>query len=112
MIIMTQEERDLIKEQINHEISILEKSINTLSELLNGEVQSDANDWFTSKESNPSKEINEMALEKAKQRIVVLRNVLLRVDTPAYGICIKCNKPIPFKRLKAIPSATRCLSCG
>lgn len=35
-----------------------EKSINTGSELLNGEVQSDANDWFTSKESNPSKEIN------------------------------------------------------
>jgi hypothetical protein len=43
---MTQEERDRIKDQINHEISILEKSINTLSELINGEVQSDANDSF------------------------------------------------------------------
>jgi len=73
---MTQEERDRIRDQINHEISILEKSVITLSELLNGEVQSDANDWFTSKESNPSKEINELALEKA------------------------------------IPSTTRCLSCG
>jgi DnaK suppressor protein len=109
---MTQEERDKIKDQINHEISIFEKSINTISELLNGEVQSDANDWFTSKESNPSKEINELALEKAKQRIFILRNVLLRVDTPAFGICIKCNKPIPFERLKAIPSTTQCLSCG
>ena len=109
---MTQEERERIKDQINYEISILEKSINTLSELLNGEVQSDANDWFTSKESNPSKEINELALEKAKQRIVILKNVLLRVDTPAYGICVKCNKPIPFERLKAIPSTIRCLSCG
>jgi DnaK suppressor protein len=109
---MTQEERDRIKDQINYEISILEKSINTLSELLNGEVQSDANDWFTSKESNPSKEINELALEKAKQRIIILKNVLLRVDTPAYGICVKCNKPIPFERLKAIPSTIRCLSCG
>jgi DnaK suppressor protein len=108
---MTQEEKDWIKDQINHETSILEKSINTLSELINGEVQSDANDWFTAKESNPSKEINELALEKAKQRIVILRNVLSRVDTPAYGICVKCNKPIPFERLKAIPSTTRCLSC-
>ena len=109
---MTQEERDRIKDQINYEISVLEKSIDTLSELLNGEVQSDANDWFTSKESNPSKEINELALEKAKQRIIILKNVLLRVDTPAYGICVKCNKPIPFERLKAIPSTIRCLSCG
>jgi DnaK suppressor protein len=109
---MTQEERDRIRDQINHEISVIEKSINTLSELINGEVQSDANDWFTTKESNPSKEINELALEKAKQRIFILRDVLLKVDTPSYGICIKCNKPIPFERLKAIPSATRCLSCG
>jgi DnaK suppressor protein len=108
---MTQEERTRIRDQIRHEISTLEKSINTLSELLNGEVQSDANDWFTSKESNPSKEINELALEKARQRIVLLSNVLIRVDAPTYGICIKCNKPIPFERLKAVPSTTRCLSC-
>ena len=78
---MTEEERNRIRDQIKHEISTLEKSITTLSELLNGEVQSDANDWFTSKESNPSKEINELALEKAKQRIVILKNVLLRVSS-------------------------------
>jgi hypothetical protein len=59
---MTQEERARIKDQIRNEISTLERSITTLSELINGEVQSDANDWFTSKESNPSKEINEMAV--------------------------------------------------
>jgi DnaK suppressor protein len=108
---MTQEERAWIRDKINHEIATLEKSITTLSELIDGEVQSDAIDWFTSNESNPSKEINELALEKAKQRIVELRNVLIRVDLPEYGICIKCNKPIPFERLKAVPSATRCLSC-
>jgi DnaK suppressor protein len=109
---MTQEEKIRIRDQINREISTLEKSITTLSELLNGEVQSDANDWFSSKESNPSKEINELALEKARQRIVLLSNVLIRIDNPEYGICIKCNKPIPFERLRAIPTTTRCLSCG
>jgi DnaK suppressor protein len=109
---MTQEERSFLRDQINNEISVLEKSIITLTELINGEVQSDANDWFTSKESNASKEINEMALEKAKKRIIMLRNVLLRVDSSEYGICIKCKNPIPFERLKAIPTTTRCLSCG
>jgi len=109
---MTQVERDEIKDHISKEISTLEKSIVTLTELTDSEVQSDANDWFSSKESNASKEINEMALEKARQRIIMLRDVLSRVDTPGYGICIKCNKPILFERLKAIPSATRCISCG
>lgn len=109
---MTQKERDDIRDHIKTEISTMEESIITLTELINSEVQSDANDWFSSKESNPSKEINELALEKARQRIVILRNVLDRVDTSGYGICVKCNKPIPFERLKAIPSATRCVSCG
>ena len=45
---MTQEEWDVIRNQINYQISVLEKSINTLSELIDGEVQSDVNDWFTS----------------------------------------------------------------
>ena len=109
---MTQEERNIIRKHINQEILILEKLINTLYELINSEVQSDANDWFTSKESNPSKEINELALEKARQRIVMLRNVLQRIDSPEFGICIRCNKAIPFERLKAIPTTTRCLTCG
>jgi DnaK suppressor protein len=109
---MTQKERNEIKDQIGHEISVLEKSITTLSELINEEVQSDANDWFTTKESNPSKEINEQALNKAKQRVYALRNLLLNVDLPSFGICTKCNKPIPFERLRAVPTATRCLSCS
>lgn len=109
---MTEEEKEIIRNQIRRELARLEKSIDILTELTSGEVQSDANDWFTSKESNPSKEINEMALEKGKQRIVALRNVLMRVDSPDYGICINCMNPIPFERLKAIPTATRCLSCG
>jgi DnaK suppressor protein len=108
---MTQEERDSIKDQIRNEISTLEKSIDTLVELINEEGQSDANDWFKSNDSNTSMEINEMTLAKAKQRIIILNNVLKRVDSPEYGICINCGKPIPFERLKAMPSATRCLSC-
>jgi DnaK suppressor protein len=109
---MTKEEKDDIKNHIKNEISTLEKSIFTLNELINSEVQSDANDWFSSKDSNPSKEINVLALEKARQRIVILSDTLRRVDTSGYGICIKCNNPIPFERLKAVPSATRCISCG
>lgn len=109
---MTQEERDEIRSHIRNEISTLEKSILTLTELTNSEVQPDVNDWFTSIESNPSKEIDELALEKARQKIIILNDVLSRVDSPGYGICIKCNKPIPFERLKAVPTATRCVSCG
>jgi hypothetical protein len=74
--VMTEQGRNMIRRQIGNEISELEKSINTLTELISGEVQSDAKDWLTSKESNPSKEINGIALKKAKQKIVILQKLL------------------------------------
>jgi len=83
----------------------------TLTELISAEVQSDANDWFTTKESNPSKEINEMALENTRKKIIALRDVLKRIDSDNFGICSNCGKPIPFERLRAVPAATRCLLC-
>lgn len=108
---MTTEEKEIIRKHVKGEISSLEKSVVTLTELLDSEVQSDANDWFTTKESNPSKEINEIALAKARQRIIILREILSRIDNPDYGICVICSKPIPFERMKAVPAATRCISC-
>jgi RNA polymerase-binding transcription factor DksA len=108
---MKQEEKEEIRRQIHNEIATLQKSITTLNELINSEVQSDANDWFSSKESNPSKEINELALEKARRRITLLGDVLKRIDSDGFGICIKCKKTIPFERMKAVPAATRCITC-
>jgi DnaK suppressor protein len=108
---MTQEERDTIRKHIEKEILTLKKSINTLTELAESDVQSDANDWFSSKESNASGEINDMALSKARQRLMVLNEVLQRIDKPEFGICVKCNKQIAVGRLMANPTATRCISC-
>jgi len=107
---MTGEEKSEIKKRIEKEIETITQSIVMLSELIEEEVQSDANDWFTTKE-NSGKEINDQALAKAKQKLKVLNEVLKRIDSPDYGICTVCKKPIPYERLKAVPSATRCISC-
>ncbi len=108
---MTSEEREEIRKRVEDEIQILRDSIETLTDLTEEEVESDANDWFTTKESNPGKDINEMALAKAKQRLEILNGVLDKIDSPGYGICTVCKNPIPFERLKAVPTATRCITC-
>ncbi len=49
--------------------------------------------------------VNEQAL---------LTEVLLalkRIDDGTYGICVNCGKPIPEKRLEAIPWAARDIKC-
>ena len=108
---MTAEEKNEIRKRVEQEIQTLRESIDTLTELVSDdEVQSDANDWFTSKE-NTGKEFNEQALSKAKQRLKVLDDVLKRIDSPSYGVCTRCHKAIPLERLKAVPTATRCINC-
>ena len=109
---MTPADREEIRGYIGNEISKLKRSIDTITELIESDVQSDANDWFSSKESNPSKDINEQALVRARMRIGVLEDVLKKIDSPDYGICTVGKKQIPIQRLKAIPTSTRCVECN
>ncbi|MFN8241622.1 MAG: TraR/DksA C4-type zinc finger protein [Bacteroidales bacterium] len=109
---MTAHEKEEIRVNIARELESLERSITTFAELVEGEVQSDANDWFTTKESNPSKEMNEYAIGKARKRIIMLKEVLGRIDDPSYGTCSVCGSQIPFGRMKAIPATTRCMNCS
>ena len=37
---------------------------------------------------------------------------LKRIDEGTYGICANCGEPIDPKRLKALPTATRCIACA
>ena len=36
---------------------------------------------------------------------------LLRINTGAYGVCIECDDDMEVDRLRAFPTATRCLLC-
>ncbi len=49
---------------------------------------------------------NETALS-----ISVIQAALGRIESGTYGVCEDCGETIGQARLKAIPEATRCLSC-
>lgn len=40
-----------------------------------------------------------------------LIKALEMIEEGTYGICVDCGLPIPEKRLKSFPNATRCLAC-
>ncbi len=59
-----------------------------------------------------------LARELAAQRYSSLtsklqsvEDVLRRLDTDDYGICVQCHQPIPIERLRALPSAQHCVEC-
>ena len=52
-------------------------------------------------------------IEKSKlQEIGQIREALRRIAQGSYGVCIKCGEAIDPKRLAALPTATRCISCA
>jgi RNA polymerase-binding protein DksA len=41
-----------------------------------------------------------------------IQEALKRIAEGTYGVCDKCGADIDPKRLKALPTATRCISCA
>jgi RNA polymerase-binding transcription factor DksA len=59
---------------------------------------------------------NQEALEAVEksgiQEIRRIEQTLKRISEGTYGVCAKCGVDIDPKRLKALPTATRCISCA
>ena len=56
----------------------------------------------------------EFSLDIASTEQAILNRIdeaLRKIDDGSYGTCENCNKPISFKRLKAVPYAKLCIKC-
>lgn len=57
--------------------------------------------------------VNRLPLEQNfERRLEAIKRALERIENGTYGVCINCNKPIPKKRLDAMPEAEMCLDCA
>lgn len=45
-------------------------------------------------------------------RLAQVDGALSRIESGTYGVCAKCNKPIPEERLKVNPAAEMCMECA
>ena len=53
------------------------------------------------------------AIENSKiHEIRQIQAALKRISEGTYGICVHCGEDIDPKRLEALPTATRCISCA
>ena len=50
--------------------------------------------------------------ERGNAEIEVIDRALERIDTGDYGRCEECDEDIPLARLKALPTATTCVTCA
>ena len=53
------------------------------------------------------------AIEHSEVReIRQIQQALKRISEGTYGVCAKCGVDIDPKRLRALPTATRCIACA
>ena len=58
-----------------------------------------------------SQEIEYRLSERASQAVADIDQALLRIDEGTYGVCARCGKDIPERRLDAIPTARYDAEC-
>jgi len=61
--------------------------------------------------ANLESSIEVAEIERDLRELRRTEGALERLHTPEYGVCADCGADIPYSRLNAEPSATRCISC-
>ncbi|MGV7220738.1 MAG: TraR/DksA family transcriptional regulator [Nitrospinales bacterium] len=101
-----------LKNQIEAEI-IEEKSlIKNLVETSKPVAPDNAIGRLTRMEAISSRGVSEASLNSAREKLAKLEKALEKIDQPGFGICIRCNKQIPFGRIMALPENTLCVPCA
>ncbi len=59
-----------------------------------------------------NKSVNEAALLQSEQKLKNLEIALSNINEPDFGICSKCNNPIPIGRIMLMPHSRFCVNCA
>jgi DnaK suppressor protein len=107
-------------ERLDHYRQILLEQLRQHSELARGN-QSDALEMAAADDGvkdvadqsvkDVSQEIEYRLSERESQLVADIDQALLRIDEGSYGVCARCGKDIPERRLDAVPTARYDAEC-
>ena len=100
--------QDIAKE-LKARLFELKRRVAEIDQELHTQLPADSEDQAIDLENQDALE----ALEKSGfQEIQRIEHALKRISEGSYGKCADCGADIDPKRLKALPTATRCISCA
>lgn len=109
---MTQKEKNSIKEKIENDLIQLEEQIKILKEKVKPIAPDCSLGRLTRLEAMGEQHVNNKVLDESEIRYTRLKNALLRVDKPMFGICIECEEEIGMGRMSVRPESVRCVECA
>ncbi len=106
------EEKEQIKKRIEEEILSTTKSVEQYRELTKPIAPENAIGRVSRMDAINNKSVNQAALNTAEIKLNNLIIALSKIDDSDFGICIRCNNPIPLGRILLMPQAITCVNCA
>ena len=101
-----------IEKKIKEEILNTSISINKYRELTKPIAPENAIGRVSRMDAINNKSVNQVALTNAELKLNNLKVALSNLDDEDFGICIRCNNPIPIGRILLMPQAITCVNCA
>lgn len=101
-----------IKARIMEEISDTEVLVKKYRELSKPIAPENAIGRVSRMDAINNRSVNESALRKAELKLSNLKVALSKIEDKDFGICIRCNTPIPLGRIMLMPHAITCVNCS
>ncbi len=111
MSALSLDERQALKALLESKIVELKEDIVSLREAVKPIAPDSAIGRLSRMDAINSKSVNEELLRSSERRLQLLERALQRADSPQFGLCTRCGKPIPLGRLEVMPESTRCAGC-
>ena len=105
------EQKEQIKKRIEEEIINTSKSVEKYKELTKPISPENAIGRVSRMDAINNKSVNQAVLTNAKIKLNNLKVALTKIDDVDFGICTKCNNPIPLGRILLMPQAITCVNC-
>ena len=105
-------DKQQIKETILAEILKTEKAILVYKELTKPISPNNAIGRVSRMDAINNRSVNEASLRQAETKLTNLKRALKKVDDDDFGICLKCQNPIPVGRMLIRPESFLCVNCA
>ena len=105
------ENKKEIKNKIEEELLNTEKLILKYKELTQPIAPDCSIGRVSRMDAINNKSVNQLALRNAEAKFKNLNTALSKINDSDFGICVRCNKPIPLGRILLMPQVVTCVSC-
>jgi DnaK suppressor protein len=105
-------DRQEIRESIEAQKERLERTIERLEAQMQPIPPDRAIGRLTRMEAINSRSVAHTSLQSARRNLARLTEVEARIGDEDYGVCSRCRRPIPTKRLLLAPDSRVCVACA